>query len=89
MSVSSIISPLPTRIKLRLYAEANIIIYYLPKASGQVVLIKNAWITQNQDILTGSHIWYDIKKTNRDFYQSGRKKTLRQWWLNRNKPCQL
>lgn len=63
---------LPNTDKARLYAEANTIIYYPPKA--QVVLIKNARVTQNQNILTEPHIWYDIKKTNRDFHQSGRKK---------------
>ncbi|WP_244897153.1 LptA/OstA family protein [Candidatus Coxiella mudrowiae] len=51
---------LPNMDKARLYAEANTIIYYPPKA--QVVLIKNARVTQNQDILTEPHIWYDIKK---------------------------
>ena len=51
---------IPNTDKARLYAEANTITYYPSKA--QVVLIKDARVVHNQDILTGPHIWYDIKK---------------------------
>ncbi|ABS77934.1 lipopolysaccharide transport periplasmic protein LptA [Coxiella burnetii] len=53
-------STMPDNQKARLYAQAETILYFPAKA--QVLLIKNARVTQKQNILTGPHIWYDIKK---------------------------
>ncbi len=51
-------STLPNNEKVRLYAEADTIIYYPLK--NQVLLLKNARVTEKQNVFTGQHIWYDM-----------------------------
>jgi len=46
--------------KSRLFAEAEIIKYYPLK--DQVFFITHAKITQDQNLFTGPHIWYDMSK---------------------------
>ena len=49
---------LPDHQAFKLYASANTIRYFPLK--NQVLLLKKGHITQQQNVFTGPHIWYDI-----------------------------
>lgn len=51
---------LPDNQPKRLFTQADTIKYYPLK--NQVLLLKRAKVTQDENLFTGPHIWYDISK---------------------------